>query len=56
MACSVDELKQWLDTLDPLDLVGVDEGGLALQKVDDEAVYFEIGGLPEPSPTGWEEN
>ena len=29
------------------DLVGVDDGGLCLQVVDDSGSYCEIGGLPE---------
>lgn len=47
MAMSVGEIKEWLDTLDDEDEVGVDEGGLCLLVVDKPDTYCEIGGLPE---------
>jgi hypothetical protein len=47
MAMSVAEIREWLDTLNENDLVGVDEGGLCLEVVDNPGVYLEIGGIPE---------
>ena len=47
MAMQVAELREWLATLTDDQLVGVDDGGLCLQVVDDPETYCEIGGLPE---------
>ena len=47
MAMPVSEIREWLDTLNDDDQVGVDDGGLCLQVVDDSASYCEIGGIPE---------
>lgn len=47
MAMSVEEIREWLDTLNENDLVGVDDGGLALRVVGDDESYCEIGGMPE---------
>ena len=44
---SVREVKRWLDTLDPDECVGVDEGGLTLVNETGKA-YLEVGGLPDP--------
>lgn len=49
---TIQELKRWLDTLDPNNSVAVDEGGLALIEVTPEglrasAAYIEIGGQPD---------
>lgn len=46
MAMIVTEIKEWLDSLPPGALVGIDDGGLALQQVGAEA-YLEIGRMPE---------
>jgi hypothetical protein len=46
MAMRVDEIMEWLKTLREDDLVGVDDGGLMLEVVDNSAEYLEIGGLP----------
>jgi hypothetical protein len=43
----VKEVKDWLNTLDDYDGVGVDEGGLCLRSVLEPEVYCEIGGMPE---------
>ncbi len=50
----VKEIRDWLNTLQPTDLVGIDEGGLCLQvwegspvEVQDSAAYLEVGGLPD---------
>lgn len=47
MAMTVREIKEWLNTLQDDDLVGVDEGGLCLELVGDPESYCEIGGIPE---------
>ena len=47
MSMTVKDVVAWLSTLDPEDEVGVDEGGLTLQSVDQPEAYLEIGGLPE---------
>jgi hypothetical protein len=41
------ELKAWLATLPDEATIGVDEGGLTLRVVDDDA-YLEVGGMPSP--------
>jgi hypothetical protein len=54
MAATVKELRDWLSQFKETELVGVDEGGLTLCVVDDDAKglsiqpQFELGGLPEP--------
>jgi hypothetical protein len=45
---SVDELKDWLNTLPADALVAIDEGGLSLVEVDGEA-SIEIGGVEDES-------
>ncbi len=52
MAMPVKEIREWLDTLNDDDLVGVDDGGLSLQVVDDPGSYCEIGGIPEEDEDG----
>jgi len=47
MAMQVSEIREWLDTLNDDDLVGVDDGGLCLRVVDNSAPYLEIGGMPD---------
>lgn len=47
MSMTVKDVQEWLSTLDPEDEVGVDEGGLTLQSVNEEYARLEIGGLPE---------
>ncbi len=44
---AVRELRDWLNSLDPGDVIGVDDGGLTLCVVGTSA-YIEVGGLPEP--------
>lgn len=46
MAMTVSEIKELLDSLPADASVGIDDGGLALQKVGTEA-YLEIGAIPE---------
>jgi len=53
MAMRVDEIKDWLNTLNDDDLVGVDDDGLALQLLGDEDTYCEIGGLPGDEEGGY---
>ncbi len=48
MSMDVKEIKDWLDTLDPDDGVGVDEGGLCLVVEGEPDCYLEIGGIPLP--------
>jgi hypothetical protein len=56
MASTVKELRTWLDQFEPDELIGVDDGGLMLQVIDDEPYglkiqpYFEIGGISEGTP------
>lgn len=38
---------EWLQSLDPDELVGIGEDGLAIVAEDDRDVYLEVGGLPE---------
>jgi len=47
MAMTVREIKEWLNTLQDDDLVGIDDGGLCLEVAEDPGTYCEIGGLPE---------
>lgn len=48
MAMTVGEVKEWLNSLDDDDLVGIDDGGLALVSVNNpEDIFIEIGGVPE---------
>jgi len=47
MSTNVMELRRWLNTLSDLDEVGIDDGGLCLQSVNDPNAYYEVGGLPE---------
>ena len=47
MAMSVKEIKEWLNTLNENDAVGVDDGGLCLQSFNDPDAYLEIGGMPD---------
>jgi hypothetical protein len=51
MAMTVSEIKEWLDSLPADALVGIDDGGLALQQIGAEA-YLEIGGIPEDGNIG----
>jgi hypothetical protein len=46
MSIPVSELKRWAATLDDVDHVGIDEGGLTLQVVGYD-IYLEVGGIPE---------
>lgn len=60
MAVSKKELQRWVNTLPDNAQVGIDEGGLTLQVVDDKDTYYEVGGLPEKVtpdrnyPLNWE--
>ena len=47
MAMTVQEIREWLDTLSDEDEVGVDDTGLTLRVVGDLDSYCEVGGLPE---------
>ena len=47
MSASVEEIKRWLDTLEPGQEVGIDDGGLCLRVVDDPGPYYEIGEMPD---------
>jgi hypothetical protein len=46
MAERKEELIEWLEELQDGVMVGVDDGGLTLRVVGENA-YYEIGGLPE---------
>lgn len=52
MSISRQALIQWLSSL-PYDNseVGIDEGGLTIQLIDDPTVYIEVGGTPEEGST-----
>jgi hypothetical protein len=52
----VSELVEWLQRCSPGDMVGIDEGGLALcvghdLQFDGTDDYIEIGGFPEEGDT-----
>lgn len=47
MSISAKELKQWINSLPNNSHVGIDDGGLTLQIIDNPEIYLEIGGLPE---------
>jgi hypothetical protein len=47
MAVTIKELREWLDTFEDENMVGVEEGGLTLEVVGLPQAYFEIGGIPE---------
>lgn len=42
MAIKVDELMKWLKSLEPDDIVWIDDGGLTLETRD--GAYMEVGG------------
>ena len=46
----VEELKRWIETLDPQNEIAVDDGGLTIVELTPDGVetgaYFEIGGTP----------
>lgn len=50
MAMSVQEVRDWVNSLDKRDSVAVDDGGLALVELDPNGVetgaYLEVGGVP----------
>lgn len=46
MAMTVREIRQWLSHLEAEDEICIDDGGLAIQLVDDPGVYLEVGGDP----------
>ena len=55
MACTRNELIDWLMTL-PIDAdIAIDEGGLALEVVEDPDVRLEVGGNPDDDPMGDEQ-
>ena len=54
MAEKIKDIIAWLMTLPENELVGIDEGGLALEPVHTDA-YFEIGGMPEEQIQGIED-
>ncbi len=41
------DLIRWLNTLPEDAHVGIDEGGLTLECVEDVQAYMEVGGMPE---------
>jgi hypothetical protein len=43
---TVAELSDWINTLEPEEMIGIDEGGLSLVVLDSRA-YHEIGGMPK---------
>ena len=47
MSMQAFEIAQWLATIHPDELVGVDEGGLALTVEGREDCYLEVGGVEE---------
>lgn len=53
MSATVKELRDWLNTLDHDDVIGIDDGGLTIQVVDydDMPAHFELGGVPDLPPT-----
>lgn len=53
MSATVKELRDWLNTLDHDDVIGIDDGGLTIQVVDydDAPAHFELGGVPDLPPT-----
>jgi hypothetical protein len=46
MAIGVGELREWLKGRDEADEVAIDDGGLALVIVGNDA-YIEVGGMPD---------
>lgn len=54
MIC-VHELRTWLEQFTPDHQIGIDEGGLTLQSINDERIYLEVGGLLEPEEESTEE-
>ena len=53
MAVTIKELREWLDTFEDENMVGVEEGGLTLEVVGLPQAYFEIGGVPEEEDEDW---
>ena len=48
------EVRKWLESLGPDDLIAIDEGGLTLVVIgSEEEAYLEIGGVPLDDD-GWE--
>jgi hypothetical protein len=43
---TVAKLSDWINTLEPEEMIGIDEGGLSLVVLDSRA-YYEIGGMPK---------
>ncbi len=48
MAMPVQDIQAWLNTLPHDAAVGVNDGGLCLEVVDDPDTWLEIGGIPLP--------
>lgn len=47
MAISVKELKDWLaEWCDDGEMIGIDDGGLTLQTINEPIASIEIGGIP----------
>lgn len=46
-----EEIQRWLDTLPAGTLVGVDEGGLSLVAIGEDA-YLEVGGVDDTTYKG----
>ena len=44
MAISKEELQNWLSTIPDNSQVGIDEGGICIEMVDNSNIYLEIGG------------
>jgi hypothetical protein len=43
---TVAKLSDWINTLEPEEMIGIDEGGQSLVVLDSRA-YYEIGGMPK---------
>jgi hypothetical protein len=56
MAMSVAEIMEWLETFDDDDMIGIDDGGLALRPVNAQELYCEVGGIPEDDESDDVEN
>lgn len=47
MAMSKQDILNWINTIPDNSEIGIDEGGLTLQVINDPEVYLEVGGIPE---------
>lgn len=44
MATTVSDLLEWLDYLDPDDIIQIDDGGLCIELANEPSIHIEIGG------------